>query len=253
MRQPIVAGNWKMHKDFQQGISLAQALADRLSGKEVAAQVVLAVPYIHLQSVAQNLSGNNHMAVAAQDCHYQKEGAFTGDVSAQMVASCGAGYVIIGHSERREYYHEESPVLLKKIRAALSAGLKIIFCCGETLDIREAGSQDRYVRGQLADVLFHLSADEMQQIIIAYEPVWAIGTGKTATPEMAQDMHKFLRQVMAEKFGQKVADEMRILYGGSVKAASASQLFAQPDIDGGLVGGASLDADEFAAIIQAAR
>lgn len=251
MRNKIVAGNWKMHKTFPEGLELARQVMDEIRGEGSNPKVILAVPFIHLQAVAQLLAGNDQFAVAGQDCHSEKEGAFTGDVSAEMLASTGATYVIIGHSERREYHQEDSPVLARKIRAALEVGLTPVFCCGETKDIREADRHDTYVSRQVGDVLFQFSEAEVRKMVIAYEPVWAIGTGLTATPEMAQDMHRTIRVSLAEHFGQDTADQISILYGGSVKAGNAQSLFSQPDIDGGLVGGASLNAQEFAGIVSA--
>lgn len=250
MRHKIVAGNWKMNKAFEEGLALTEDLLREISGP-VGAKVILAPPFIHLKAVADLVSGNDRFAVAAQDCHTEKEGAYTGDVSAAMVASTGATYVIIGHSERREYHGEDSPVLVRKIRAALANGLKPIFCCGETRDIREANRHDAYVGAQVTDVLSQFSADELRQMVIAYEPVWAIGTGLTASAEQAQDMHRTIRQALAGLFNEQEAQGVTILYGGSVKASNAESLFSQPDIDGGLVGGASLQAGEFAAIVAA--
>ena len=215
------------------------------------AQVVLGVPFIHLASVANLVAGKTPFAVAAQDCHQETEGAYTGDVSAQMIASTGAKYVILGHSERRQYHGEDSPLLLLKTKSALAAGLKVIFCCGETKDIREAGTQNTFVQGQLTDSILTLTAEEFKNIIIAYEPVWAIGTGLTATPKMAQEMHAVIRKAIADKFGAETADNTSILYGGSMKANNAKELLAQPDIDGGLIGGASLQSRDFTDIVKA--
>ena len=250
MRKKIVAGNWKMHKTYEQGISLASEVINMVKDEvHGSVEAILAVPFIHLASVAKLAGGK--VVVAAQDCHIMKEGAYTGDISAEMVASTGAKYVLVGHSERREYHNEQAPTLYKKILAAQAAGLTPIFCCGETKDIREAGTQNTFVGAQLQDALFALSESEIKNLVIAYEPVWAIGTGLTATPEMAQDMHAVIRQKIAGQYGAAIAEDMSILYGGSVKAANAQSLFSQPDIDGGLVGGASLQSREFVEIVKA--
>jgi len=252
MRKKIVAGNWKMYKTYQHGLELVSELApmvlDEVHGN---VQVVLGTPYIHLQAIARLVEAVPRIKVAAQNCHYAKDGAFTGEISAAQVASTGAAYVILGHSERRQYFDEGATLLYDKTVAALEAGLTPIFCIGETKDLREAGTHNSYVRSQLADVLFKLSPQDMAKVVIAYEPIWAIGTGLTASPEQAQDMHKEIRTALAEHFGPALADNISILYGGSVKAANAKELFSQPDIDGGLVGGASLQSREFAEIIKA--
>lgn len=241
-----------MYKSYQQGQELASEVAhmvqDEVHGDVL---VVLGTPFIHLHSVARLVTGVPRIGVAAQNCHQAKEGAYTGEVSAQQVASTGAQYVILGHSERRQYFDEGAALLFDKLKAALDAGLTPIFCIGETKDIREAGNHNVFVRGQVADVLYKLTADEMSKVVIAYEPVWAIGTGLTASPQQAQDIHKEIRTALAEHFGAQIADDTSILYGGSVKAANAAELFAQPDIDGGLVGGASLQSREFADIVKA--
>ena len=252
MRQKIVAGNWKMHKTYQDGLALAAELlpmlADELHGD---AQVVLAVPYIHIHAVARLAAGNPAVHIAAQNCHQEVQGAYTGEVAAAQLASAGASHVLLGHSERRQYFGEGAALLLAKVQAALAAGLTPIYCCGETQDIREAGSQDVYVGSQIAQVLFALSPTDMAKVVIAYEPIWAIGTGLTASPAQAQAMHAAIRAQLATHFGQPLADATPILYGGSVKASNAAELFAQPDIDGALVGGASLQSREFANIAKA--
>lgn len=241
-----------MYKSYQQGQELASEVAhmvqDEVHGDVL---VVLGTPFIHLHSVARLVAGVPRIGVAAQNCHQAKEGAYTGEVSAQQVASTGAQYVILGHSERRQYFDEGAALLFDKLKAALEAGLTPIFCIGETKDIREAGNHNAFVRGQVADVLFKLSPEEMAKVVIAYEPVWAIGTGLTASPQQAQDIHKEIRTALAEHFGAELAENTSILYGGSVKAANAAELFAQADIDGGLVGGASLQSREFADIVKA--
>ncbi len=254
MRKKIVAGNWKMFKTYAQGLELASEVAhmvqDEVHGQ---VEVVLGTPYIHLYAVARQVAGVARISVAAQNCHQATEGAYTGEVSVTQVASTGAQYVILGHSERRQYFAEGAALLLSKVQAALAAGLKPIFCLGETQDIREAGTQDDFVRGQVADVLYKLTPAEMAQVVIAYEPVWAIGTGLTATPAQAQDIHAVIRKAIATHFGDELAQATPILYGGSVKASNAEELFAQPDIDGGLVGGASLQSREFTNIVKAMR
>jgi triosephosphate isomerase len=199
------------------------------------------------------LKNNKNFFVAAQDCYTKESGAYTGEVSAAMLASCGINYVIIGHSERREYFNENNFTLSQKIDVCLKSGLKPIFCCGESLAIREGGTENEYVETQLKESLLHLEADEVKNVVIAYEPIWAIGTGKTATAEQAQEMHAHIRNVLKEKYGNEVAETISILYGGSVKAANAKEIFGQPDVDGGLVGGASLKASEFAEIIQSLK
>jgi len=252
MRKKIVAGNWKMYKSYSQGLELVSELAhmvqDEVRGD---VQVVLGTPFIHLHAVARLVEGTARIRVAAQNCHQAKEGAFTGEISAGQVASTGAKYVILGHSERRQYFDEGAALLFDKVRAVLGESLTPIFCIGETKDIREAGNENKFVRSQLDDVLFKLTPEEMEKVVIAYEPVWAIGTGLTASPQQAQDIHKEIRTALGEHFGETLADNTSILYGGSVKAANAAELFAQPDIDGGLVGGASLQSREFAEIVKA--
>ena len=252
MRKQIIAGNWKMNKTIEQGHTLVNEVLELTTNLPATAEVVLGVPFIHLAGVAKQVKSNPRFSVAAQDCHHEQEGAYTGDVSARLIASTGARYVIIGHSERRQYHGEDSPLLLLKIKAALAEGLTVIFCCGETKDIREAGRQDVFVRGQLGDTVLMLSEAEFKSIVIAYEPVWAIGTGLTATPEMAQQMHHAIREAVAQKFGNETAQNTSILYGGSMKASNAADLLGQADIDGGLIGGASLVSKDFTDIIKAA-
>lgn len=247
-RQKIAAGNWKMYKTVNEGVALASELAKGWFGSS--ADMVVAPPFIHLADVQRALSGSK-VKIAAQNCHAQKEGAFTGEVSAYMLKEMGIDYVIIGHSERREYFHESKALLREKVDAVLDAGLKCIFCCGEPLDIREDGSQEAYVKEQLVDSLLHLDADSMENIVVAYEPIWAIGTGLTATPQQAQDIHAFIRDILEEKYGEDVSNAMPILYGGSVKPGNANALFSQRDVDGGLVGGASLKSEDFLEIGQA--
>jgi triosephosphate isomerase len=213
-------------------------------------RVVFAVPFPYLRMARKKIKDRENYAVSAQNCHHLKSGAYTGEVSAEMIHSSGIGYVIIGHSERRAYFNETDALLAEKVNIALDHHLTPIFCCGEALPIREAGKENEFVAEQLKNSLFHLPAEQLKKIVIAYEPIWAIGTGKTASSKQAQDMHAWLRSVLAKQYGQPLADEISILYGGSVKGSNAAELFAQPDVDGGLVGGSSLNAEEFCTIIR---
>ncbi|HPR32325.1 MAG TPA: triose-phosphate isomerase [Prolixibacteraceae bacterium] len=251
MRKKVVAGNWKCNTTLQEGIALAKAV-DQLVAENGAHDVVvvLGTPFTHLTSVVANVD-SKRIGVAAQNCAAEPKGAFTGEVSASMVQSTGAAYVILGHSERREYYGETSAILNKKLALALENGLTPIYCCGEPLSIRNAGTQVEYVIKQLNETVFQLSVEDFKKLIIAYEPIWAIGTGVTATTEQAQEMHKALRDAIAAKFGNDVAEETSLLYGGSCNAKNAQELFANPDVDGGLIGGASLKAEDFIQIINA--
>ena len=248
MRKHIAAGNWKMNTDLHSGTQLAKDLLDQLPAPSDTV-VILSVPATHLYAVAELVKERPDVHVAAQNFHQEAKGAYTGEVSAGMIKAVGATHVLIGHSERREYFKEDNALLAKKVDAALAAGLVPIFCCGEALAVREAGNQNDYVVDQLQESLYHLSTEEFGRLILAYEPIWAIGTGKTASPEQAQEMHAHLRSALAKKFGQTAADDCSILYGGSVKPTNAKEIFGQPDVDGGLVGGASLKADSFAAIV----
>ena len=250
MRKNIVAGNWKMNKTLQEGIALAKELNEVLANEKPNCDVIICTPFIHLASVTP-LVDPAKIGVGAENCADKESGAFTGEVSAAMVASTGAKYVILGHSERRAYYHETIETLATKVRLALDNGLTPIFCVGEVLEEREAGKQNEVVHEQLAGSLFDLSAEDFSKIVIAYEPVWAIGTGKTATAAQAQEMHAFIRKAIADKYGKEVADNTSILYGGSCKASNAKELFANSDVDGGLIGGASLKAADFKGIIDA--
>lgn len=250
MRKNIVAGNWKMNKTLQEGIALAKELNEVLANERPNCDVIICTPFIHLASVTP-LVDSAKIGVGAENCADKESGAYTGEVSAAMVASTGAKYVILGHSERRAYYHETPEILKEKVRLALANGLTPIFCVGEVLEEREAGKQNEVVYGQLAGSLFDLSAEEFSRLIIAYEPVWAIGTGKTATAAQAQEIHAYIRSVIADKYGRDVADNTSILYGGSCKASNARELFANPDVDGGLIGGASLKVADFKGIIDA--
>lgn len=251
MRKKVVAGNWKCNTTLQEGIELAKAVNELVAEKGAKdVVVVLGTPFTHLTSVI-NAVDSSRIGVASQNCAAEAKGAFTGEVSAAMVKSTGAGYVILGHSERREYYNETSEILNKKVALALENGLTPIYCCGEALAIRNAGTQNEYVINQLKETIFNLSVEDFKKLIIAYEPIWAIGTGVTATTEQAQEMHKEIREAIAAQFGKEVADETSILYGGSCNAKNANELFANPDVDGGLIGGASLKAEDFIQIINA--
>jgi triosephosphate isomerase len=250
MRNKIVAGNWKMHTTLEEGVALVDALIKGLPSGE--AGVILGLPFTHLTTISHQLADTSRVSVAAQNCHQAVQGAFTGEISAPMLRSVGCRYVILGHSERREYFGETDELIASKIDAALAHQLLPIYCCGEDLSVRDTGKQNEWVGDQIRRGLFHLEANDFQKIIIAYEPVWAIGTGRTASPEQAQEMHFFIRRLIAGRFGEEIAAATPILYGGSVKAANAASLFSQADVDGGLVGGASLSAAEFLSIIEAA-
>jgi len=249
MRKKIVAGNWKMNNTLEEGKTLALEVLEKTNGTEKA-QIVLGVPFIHLTAVADAVAGKNGIEVSAQNCSDKVSGAYTGETSASMVKSTGANYVILGHSERREYFEESNEELAEKVNQAFANDLIPIFCCGEPLEIRESGDMYPFVKEQLTASLFHLSAEDFSKIAIAYEPIWAIGTGKTASSEQAQEMHAELRAHLATKFGQEAADACPILYGGSCKPSNAEELFACPDVDGGLIGGASLKADDFIAVVN---
>lgn len=252
-RQLMVAGNWKMNKKLIEAFSLTSEVitkAKKLSGI-AKVEVVLAPPAPYLHTINSMCKDLPYINVAAQNCHYESSGAYTGEISAEMLKSMDLGYVIIGHSERRQYFNEDHALLAKKVNAGVEAGVKVIFCCGEPLEVREADNQEAFVLKQLQESLFQLSEDAMQQIVIAYEPVWAIGTGKTASPEQAQQMHEFIRQALTNQYSEETAAACTILYGGSCKPANAAELFAQKDIDGGLIGGASLKSDDFIQIINA--
>ncbi len=250
MRKKIVAGNWKMNTTVAEGVALAKAIVKQKKEVSKDVQLVVAPPFTHLVPVAQVIEGSS-VALSAQNCADQPKGAFTGEVSAAMLKDAGCAYTILGHSERREYYGETSEKLVKKMALAFENGLKVIFCVGEKLEERNAGHHFDVVSTQISEVLFGLTPEQMADVVIAYEPVWAIGTGVTATSEQAQEIHSFIRQTLAAHFGGKVAEETTILYGGSCKPSNAKELFACPDIDGGLIGGASLKADDFIAIAKA--
>jgi triosephosphate isomerase len=253
MRKQIAAANWEMNLTLQQ----AEALVDELLATPFSLnenqQAVFGVPFPYLIAIHNKFIGKNNYYVSAQNCYTKKSGAYTGETSVEMLTSIGITYVIIGHSERREFFNESNAMLAEKINCCLSNNLKPIFCCGEPLQIREAESQNSFVETQLKESLFHLTAEQITNFIIAYEPIWAIGTGKTASSEQAQQMHKHIRTVLANNYGLDVANTISILYGGSVKATNAGDIFAQPDVDGGLVGGASLVAADFAVIINSLK
>lgn len=251
MRKKVVAGNWKCNTTITEGVELAKSVNGLVlasGAKDVV--VVLGVPFTHLASVVGAVDASR-INVASQNCADEPKGAFTGEVSASMVKSTGATHVILGHSERREYYHETSATLNKKIALVLEQGLTPIYCCGEALDIREAGTQNEFVKQQLDETIFLLPVEKLLKLVIAYEPIWAIGTGKTASTQQAQDMLSYIRGLIAAKYGREVAEEVSILYGGSCGPANASDLFGQLDIDGGLIGGASLKSGDFLAIVNA--
>jgi triosephosphate isomerase len=251
MRKKIVAGNWKMNMDLAEGLEFAGSLNKYFNEKPSGGTVVLlCTPFIHLSGISEILK-NGKVALGAQNCASEASGAYTGEVSAQMVKSTGAGYVIIGHSERRSYYHEDDKTLNKKTLLAINSGLKVIFCCGEVKSERESRQHFNVVKKQLEDGLFNLTREQMKMIVIAYEPVWAIGTGLTATPAQAQEMHKYIRSLVTEKYGNDCSTDLTILYGGSCKPSNASEIFSQPDVDGGLIGGASLKKEDFCAIVEA--
>jgi len=250
MRKKIVAGNWKMNKNLQEGVALATELNEVLKAEKPNCDVVICTPFIHLATVS-NIINHNVIGLGAENCSNKASGAYTGEVSAEMVKSTGAEYVILGHSERREYFNETPEILKEKVDLALANGLKIIFCIGESLDQREANEQNAVVKSELEGSVFHLSAEQFANIVIAYEPIWAIGTGKTATAEQAEEIHAYIRNIIAEKYGNEVAENTSILYGGSCKASNAPELFAKKDIDGGLIGGASLKTPDFKGIIDA--
>lgn len=253
MRKQIAAANWKMNLTYQQAEKLLDEMNASPQKLEEHQLAIFAVPSPYLHLAQHKLSGMNNVFVAAQNCYSKKSGAFTGEVSVEMLGSMDIRFVIIGHSERREYFTESNRFLAEKIDTCLESRIQPIFCCGEPLNIREAGTQNDFVAKQLEESLFHLTPQQMQQVIVAYEPIWAIGTGKTASSAQAQEMHAFIRGHIAGKYGQELANTISILYGGSVKGSNAAELFSQADVDGGLVGGASLNAAEFISIIKALK
>ncbi len=253
MRKQIAAANWKMNLTLVEGEKLMNEILASDIKLEANQAAVFAVPFPYLMNNKSITDKTNNFFTAAQNCGAEKSGAFTGEVSAAMINSIGIEYVVIGHSERREYYNETNEVLVKKVNLAMENNLKPIFCCGEPLQIREAENQNAHIEIQLKESLFHLTAEQMKNFVIAYEPIWAIGTGLTASSAQAQDMHAHIRKVLADKYGVVISNTVSILYGGSVKAANAVEIFSQPDVDGGLVGGASLIAAEFVTIINSLK
>lgn len=253
MRRQIAAANWKMNMTFQQAEKLLDDILAANVNLDMHQRVIFAVPFPYLIMTRSEVSEEFNYEVAAQNCSDKKSGAFTGEVSAEILHSIRVSYCIVGHSERREYFQESNKMLADKIDRCLENSIVPVFCCGESLQIREAGTQNEFVAKQLNESLFHLSSEEIRKIIVAYEPIWAIGTGKTATTEQAQEMHAHLRSVLADRYGANIANETPILYGGSVKANNAKELFSCPDVDGGLVGGASLVAADFIEIIRSLK
>ncbi len=251
MRQQIVAGNWKMNKNLEEGLELTRAILEKVEKPK--GLVVVAPSYVHLRDVGKMLKVRKHFHLASQNCHHEEKGAFTGEVSVDMLASAGVEFVIIGHSERREYFKEKNATLAQKVNLTLSRGMRPIFCCGEPLHIREVNTHVGYVAKQLKASLLNLNEEDFRKVVIAYEPIWAIGTGRTASSDQAQEMHAAIRVLVAKRYGKGVADDTSILYGGSCNAQNASDIFRQPDVDGGLIGGASLKPEDFAAIIAALK
>ncbi|HXH20344.1 MAG TPA: triose-phosphate isomerase [Chitinophagales bacterium] len=250
MRKRFVAGNWKMNKFLTEGIQLAADILVNLQKNPPATPVILCPPFIHLSELAKMLKECSFIKLGAQNCHYKDSGAFTGEVSAPMLSSIGVDYVITGHSERRQYFFETDEIVLLKVKAVLAHGLKPIFCCGEPLEVRQQNKHFDFVSRQVNESLLKLTAEEMKSVVIAYEPIWAIGTGVNATPAQAQEMHAFIRELLSKSFGSATAVGTTILYGGSLKPDNAKSLFSQPDVDGGLVGGASLVAGDFVRIVR---
>jgi triosephosphate isomerase len=249
MRKNIVAGNWKMNLNRQDGIALVEDVLGKLPADNKT-HVIFAPSFVYLHKVAKMCADTPKVVAASQDCSSNEKGAFTGEVSASMISSCKARYVVLGHSERRANFTETNDQLKAKVGQAFASDLKVIFCCGESLVQRESGVHFEWIKYQISESLFHLSADEFKKIVIAYEPIWAIGTGVTASTSQAQEIHAFIRNLLAEKYGKEVAESTSILYGGSCKPSNAKELFSSQDIDGGLIGGASLKADDFLAITQ---
>ena len=257
MRKNIVAGNWKMNKTLQEGTQLVTEVLTLLKTKNIHSKdklgIVFGTPFISLNACAELLKGNEQAAVAAQNCYDKESGAYTGETSVSMIKSTGATHVIIGHSERREYFNESNQMLAAKVDITLKHGLTPIFCCGEKLEVRNANKHFDLIKQQIVESLFHLNETDFKKVVIAYEPVWAIGTGVTASSAQAQEVHAFIRSILTEKYGKAVADDITILYGGSCNASNADELFANPDVDGGLIGGAALKAEDFVKIICAVK
>lgn len=251
MRKKIVAGNWKMNKTVSEAKDLCKELLTCIQQDSIRCdEVILCPPSLYIEQTTEICKNTHSVYVAAQNCHTHDNGAYTGEISAKMIKSCGASYVILGHSERRMYNHETDETLAAKVNAALQHQVRVLFCCGESLDIRNSGKHEEYVCTQIKNSLFHLDENEFKQIVIAYEPIWAIGTGVTATKEQAQEMHAAIRTYIATKYGNTIASNTSILYGGSCNPKNAKELFEQADVDGGLIGGASLSATDFYQIIQ---
>jgi triosephosphate isomerase (TIM) len=253
MRKQIAAANWKMNLTYQQGVALLQTMVSAEISLKENHIAVFAVPYPYLEMAIDTVQHKKNYFIAAQNCSDKKSGAYTGEVSAEMLKSLELDYCIVGHSERREYFGESNQMLAEKVNLCLANGITPIFCCGEALQIREQNKQNGFVENQLKESLFHLSKEELLKIVIAYEPIWAIGTGKTASTEQAQEMHAYIRSVLKNQYGDSIAEQISILYGGSVKAGNAREIFASKDVDGGLVGGASLLASEFLEIIKSLK
>jgi triosephosphate isomerase len=252
MRKKIIAGNWKMNKTLEEGMGLVSEISNMLKDEyKGSAKALIIPPFIHLNALGKLMADNSKLGLGAQNCSNHKSGAYTGEVSTEMLKSVGCEYVIIGHSERREYFNEHNAWLAQKVDAALASGLTPIYCCGETLAEREGNKHFEVLETQISEGLFHLSASDMEQVVIAYEPVWAIGTGKTASTAQAQEIHAFIRGLIAAKYGADLAQNITIQYGGSVKPENAAELFAAADIDGALVGGAALQSRSFVDIIKA--
>lgn len=251
MRKKIVAANWKMNLNLTEGAALVSDICKSLPVLAENVQVLIAPPFINLTSIAAQLSGVSNVYLASQNCHQESLGAYTGEIAASMLSAAGVAYVIIGHSERRQYFAESNELLSQKANQVLSNNMQVVFCCGESLEVRDADAQNDFVTRQLEEGIFHLTAEQFRNVVIAYEPIWAIGTGRTATTAQAQDMHAHIRTVLTMKYGSDVANDTSILYGGSCKPSNAAELFSCPDVDGGLIGGASLKADEFLAIVNA--
>jgi triosephosphate isomerase len=252
MRQNLVAGNWKMNMTYQDGLALVSEITNMVADETTAAdvEIVICPPAPYLAAIGRQLPPASNFHLGAQNCHQKESGAYTGEVSAKMLASVGCEYVILGHSERRQYFREDDELLSQKLKAALAAGLKPIFCVGESLETREINETNDFIGKQLKNGLFHLSNEEFEQVVVAYEPIWAIGTGKTATSQQAQEVHAFIREQIARAYDAKAALDTTILYGGSANAQNARELFSQPDVDGGLIGGASLKSRDFTEIIK---
>lgn len=253
MRKEIAAANWKMNITYPQAEALIEDILAQNHYLNHHRLVIFGVPYPYLKMAQDKVHNNDQVHIAAQNMHHERNGAYTGEISAEMLHAIGVEYVILGHSERRLHFNETNDILAKKVSLALEYEIKPIFCCGEPLEIREAGQEKEYVRKQLEESLFHLSPSQLRNFVIAYEPIWAIGTGKTASNAQAQEMHAFIRRLFAEKYGQDIANSISILYGGSIKSSNAREIFAEHDVDGGLVGGASLIAADFGVIIDSLK